>query len=143
MSAGFEILEHPADLGLRAWAPGIAQLFEECALALTDVLFDRETIQPAEAVTITVTGQDYEYLLYNWLSELLYFFDGEKLIFSQFRVLQLEPRPEGWCLHAQGQGEHYDAKRHQIKTYVKAITFHQLNIAETAGSFTALVYLDI
>ena len=35
---GYEILEHTADLGIRAWGPSIEQAFEQAAWGLIDVI---------------------------------------------------------------------------------------------------------
>ena len=40
-------------------------------------------------------------------------------------------------------GETYDATRHEIKIEVKAVTYHQLQIARETDHWTARVILDI
>src|SRR5271170_105570 len=83
----FEILDHPADMGFRACAPNLADLFAQCGKALTSVLVDLESVDGTEMTAVEILGDDLESLLYNWLAEILYLFDGEKKLFSEFVVV--------------------------------------------------------
>ena len=81
----YELFEHTADLGLRATAPDLNALFEEAAKALTSsIVEDPAAIQHETEVAIDIAGTDREYLLFDWLKELLYRFDAEHMIFSRF-----------------------------------------------------------
>lgn len=143
MTAGYEILDRPADLGLRAWAANLPDLFAECGKALTDVIVDIDTINPADIHSADIMAEDIEGLLFNWMSEILYLFDGEKKIFCQFAITGHRTAGGTEYLQAEMRGERYDPERHQIKTYVKAVTFHQLSIKHGEGGYVAEIYLDI
>lgn len=141
--SGFLILDHPADLGFKAWAQNLPDLFAECARALTSVLVDLETIGGEDATAVEILGDDLETLLYNWLAEILYLFDGEKKLFSDYVVLSHRQHEGTEFLQAELRGESYNPAKHQVKTYVKAITFHQLKIERTDQGYSAQVYIDI
>jgi len=143
LASGFEVLDHPADMGFRAWAPTLTDLFAECARALMSVLVDLDSVTADESVGVEVLGDDVETLLYNWLAEIIYLFDGEKKLFRDFSILSHRSSDGTEFLQAELQGEPYDRERHEIKTYVKAITFHQLKVEHTPKGFTAQVFLDI
>ena len=66
-------------------------------------------------------GDDREYLLFDWLRELLYHFDAEHLLFGRFEVHVGRGRPDrpAW-------GEPLDRGRHELAHEVKAITYHGL-----------------
>ncbi len=140
---GFELLDHPADLGFAAWAPTLPDLFAECALALTSILVDLKEVEPRDFVGVEVLGDDIESLLYNWLAEILYQFDGEGRLFCQCNIISHVSRDGTDRLQAELRGEAYDKSRHELKTYVKAVTFHQLSVKHEAQGYTARVYLDI
>jgi SHS2 domain-containing protein len=142
-SPGFEVLDHPADLGISAWGASLPELFVQCARAFTSVLIDLESIEPSEIVEVQVMAEDLEFLLYNWLSELIYRFDGESWLFSRFEITSIERVGGQEILKAELRGEPYDATKHQMKTYVKAITMHQLKIETTREGYYAEVYFDI
>ena len=142
---GFEVLDHPADMGLKIWAPSLDSLFAEAALALTESLFDLNSISQEMNIDIQVSASEKELLLYQWLSEVLFLFDADGLIFNRFEILDLFEEGVNWKLSARGLGEEYDPLKHQVKTYVKAVTMHQLKIEKDSldNLFKAYVYLDI
>lgn len=135
----FEILEHTADIGFRARARTLAELFETAALALESIALETEAIEPRQEYRLEATGEDYESLLVNWLSEVLYWIDGEQLVFHSFRVTEITPAG----VSGRGMGERRDPARHRAKLIVKAVTYHQLRVAETPEGWVAEVYLDI
>ncbi len=72
-----EFFEHTADLGLRARAADLDDLFAEAARALfSAVVEDLGTVVASQRLEIRITGADREYLLFDWLKTLLYHFDA-------------------------------------------------------------------
>ena len=135
----FEILEHTADIGFRAHARSVPELFETAALAMQSIALEVEQAEPRREYPLAASGEDRESLLVNWLSEVLYWIDGKQVVFHRFQVSEWsETRVSG-----AGWGEPRDPGRHPAKLIVKAVTYHQLRIAETAQGFEAEVYLDI
>lgn len=143
MKSGFSFLDHPADMGFSAWAESMPELFATCAKALTSTLVDFDSLSQKTPMAIEVQGDDLETLMFNWLSEILYLFDAERMFFSEYTVTRLENQNGVFHLHVDLQGEAFDQTTHQVKTYVKAITFHQLQIKQIDDRFQAQVYLDI
>src|SRR5262245_50318199 len=87
MKAMYEFFEHTADLGLRMAAPDLDTLFGDAAHALfAAIVEDLTTIEPREQVELELEGDEYEYLLFDWLRELLYRFDTDHLLFGRFEV---------------------------------------------------------
>src|ERR1019366_4188453 len=74
----FEILEHPADIGFRAFGGTLEELFANAAVALVSIACEIEEVAPRTEYALSATGTDHESLLVNWLSEGLYWFDGER-----------------------------------------------------------------
>ena len=130
-------------MGFRAWAPNLSDLFAECGKALTSVLVDLESVDKSEITAVEILGDDLESLLYNWLAEILYLFDGEKKLFSEFVIVSHKRNDGTEFLQAELKGERYVQDKHQIKTYVKAVTFHQMSIVHNEDGYSAQVYLDI
>ena len=134
-----EVFEHTADLGLRARAADLDALFNEAAQALFEaIVTDLATVQPLQRVDITIEGDDREYLLFDWLKELLYHFDAEHLLLGKFEV-----HVEGNRLTAAAWGEPLDRARHQLEHEVKAITYHGLKVEQTPDGWLAEVIVDI
>ena len=135
----YEFFEHTADLGLRVRAESLDALFADAARALFAAIVEQpETVAPRENRTITLTGTDREYLLFDWLKELLYRFDAEHLLLNRFSV---QVGPEG--LKAEVWGEPLDRERHELNHEVKAITYHGLKVEQTDDGWLAEVIVDI
>ena len=114
-------------------------MFENCALALLSIRAEIEDVAPANEYPLTAAGADYESLLVNFLSEVLYVVDGTPVALRSVRVKSLAETAIG----ATGWGEPRDPARHRVKVIVKAVTYHQLKIEQTGQKWSATVYLDI
>ena len=135
----FELYEHTADLGLRARAPDLDTLFAEAARALfAAILEDPDGVRAEERAVFDIPGGQREYLLFDWLRELLYCFDAGHRVFGRFQV---NTHPCG--LSASAWGENFDPARHAVNHAVKAITYHGLRVEQTADGWLAEVIVDI
>jgi SHS2 domain-containing protein len=135
----YELFDHTADLGLRVTAPDLNTLFAEAAECLfSAIVEDVASIQPKESFTLEILGDDREFLLFDWLKELLTRFDSDQLLFREFQV---NVRPDG--LSATIRGEPLDRDRHPLSHEVKAITYHELKVTPTPYGWLAEVIVDI
>jgi SHS2 domain-containing protein len=135
----YETFEHTADLGLRIRAMDLDTLFVEAALALFSVIVeDLTSVQPRQELKVQISGDDREYLLFDWLRELLYHFDSEHLLLSRFEV-----RVSEGGLTGTAWGEPLDRQRHTLDHEVKGITYHGLRVEQTDGGWLAEVIVDI
>jgi SHS2 domain-containing protein len=135
----YEVFEHTADLGLRARAPDLDSLFVEAARALFSVIVeDLNTVEPRQRRDVSLAGDAREYLLLDWLRTLLGWFDAEHLLFSRF-----EARVTPTGLTGSAWGEPLDPDRHTLEHEVKAITYHDFRVEETADGCLAEVIVDI
>ncbi len=135
----YETFEHTADLGLRVRAADLDTLFAEAALALfSAIVEDLATIRPLQQIEVRIDGADREYLLFDWLRELLYRFDARHLLLGRFAVRVTDTGLEG-----QAWGEPIDPARHALGHEVKAITYHGLLVEQTPDGWLAEVIVDI
>lgn len=137
------ILDHTADMGFEVHGKTLQSIFEKSALALTTILTNPYAVSLSEEVAVEIDGSDMDSLMYNWLSELLYLFDGEKKLFGDFGITSFHADNGNFRISARLKGETYDYDKHEIRTYVKAITFHQMEIHNTEPSCWARVFIDI
>lgn len=72
----YEVLEHTADLMVKAYGRTLKECFENAAYAMMDQIVDASSARLTEEVGIAVEGADLEELLYNFLSEVLFIFDA-------------------------------------------------------------------
>ncbi|MEJ2009347.1 MAG: archease [Acidobacteriota bacterium] len=135
----FRILEHTADVGFEAFGATLPEVFENSARALAHLIVDPASVKADEEVRIEVDGANQPDLLVNWLSEILYLHDAEQWLFCDFKVESLDDH----AVSGIAWGEKLDQARHQTNLLVKAITYHQLSLQQTAGGWRAQVYVDI
>ena len=134
-----ELFEHTADLGLRATAPDLGTLFAEAAACLVSAMVeDPASVRPVQEVRIELTGDDREFLLFDWLKELLLRFETDHMLFAAFDVKVTDTG-----LTATARGEPYDPARHVLAHEVKAITYHELKVEPTTDGWMAEVIVDI
>ncbi|MCG6980555.1 MAG: archease [Deltaproteobacteria bacterium] len=134
----FEFIDHTADVGIRVEAPTLEDLFETAGLAFTEVVTSAESLDCSVERRFKLEEDNIETLLVSWLQELLYLLDTEELVFSRFQV-----RLHDCSLEATAWGEVFDPDRHMIKTEIKAVTYHQLEVAESDQGWQAQVIFDI
>jgi SHS2 domain-containing protein len=106
MSEPFEILDHTADTGFRAWGATVAELFENSARAMLAISADLAAVEARSEKSIEVEGENYESLLVNWLNEILYLFDTDAFAPKDFRVDEITPTHLKARLTAHRQGSH-------------------------------------
>jgi SHS2 domain-containing protein len=138
----FELFEHTADLGLRASAATLEELLAEAARGLLAMLVaNPESVRPLQEKTFVVEASEPEYLMFDWLNELLFLFESEKVLMSEFEIRVVESGSLRLTAHC--RGEPMDESRHQMDHEVKAITYHGLKVEQTADDWHAEVIVDI
>ena len=142
--AGYEFREHTADVQVRSWGSSLEEAFSQTAYSLIATITpDLKKITPKIKKTITVEAEDKEALLFDFLSEFLYIFDVDELVFSQIHVSKIEKFKDKYKLQATLKGEKFDLDKHEIGIEVKAITYSFLNIEETHESTIIDIVFDI
>jgi SHS2 domain-containing protein len=136
---GYEFLNHTGDLGIRIWAEDVKELFQEAARALFDIITDIDKVEVHVNRKVTVEASTLEELLVAWLSELLYLHEVKGLLFCDFALTEIN----GGSVRGVAMGEEFCEGRHPIKTSIKAVTYHQLEIKEKDGRWQAQVIFDI
>jgi SHS2 domain-containing protein len=139
MHKGFNILEHPADMGIEAHGSNLKAAFEQAAVGLVSIILDPSKIENIETKMVQIYASDYEQLLVKWLTEVLYLYDGENFVSGKFEIETLTPI----SLTAIIKGEWFNNSKHATKMDVKAITYHQILVQENENGGLIRVYLDI
>jgi protein archease len=160
----FEILEHTADIGLRAHGQSSEELFENAAWGLAEILDVARSprVNGAAAVdaatparspsarsrgapggyaprptTIVLGPADIEGLLVDWMNELILLTEEGKACLAG---LQVEVVGEDG-LQARVDLVHCDPSPEG--TELKAATYHQLAVRQVDDGWVAVVYFDV
>lgn len=139
MQAVFEVLEHTADIGFRVRAATPEELFARAAQALVSLGFETEPIEERESCELAATGWDWESLMVNWLSEVLFVLDAHRMLLKRFEVTRISPE----AVAGRGYGERWNPERHRAKLVIKGVTYHQLAVEQRPEGWYAQVILDI
>ncbi len=140
MAKHCETFEHPADLGLAARADTLAELFEALGEGLADQICPRRAVAARERKKLLARSEDVESLAVEFLGELLGLFHLEKFLARQVRVERISES----AVRAEVTGERYDPARHELGPEIKAVTYHQLEVARRpGGEWIARVILDL
>lgn len=129
-----------ADIAFEAESDTPSGLFVDCALALTDIMVDPATLRAAVSKDFSLTSDDLDRLLYDFLTELIIVKDVDSLLFSDYSVSVSE---DCKSLTAKAKGEPIDRVRHALRNDVKAVTMHLFGVRHVGRSWKATVVLDI
>ena len=132
----YEILEHKADLKIRAFGKTKEELFLNMLKAMSEV--QKPEIKKEESIIkeIKVKSLDLPALLVDFLSEALYLGQTDKetyidVKFKKFSDNELEGKILGYGVESFGED-------------IKAVTYHELDIhQQDSGRWEAIVLFDI
>ena len=135
----FEILDHTADIGLVIYGENLRALFGNAGEAFFRLITDLRKVRRRIERRINIGGESLDRLMVDWLTELLYLHDVENLLFKGFKVESVGK--DG--LKAIVKGEPFREGVHVIKTEVKAVTYHRIEVRQEKGGWRAQVILDL
>jgi len=142
MGKKFEWVEHPSDVGFRAFGRDLAEAFANAGLALFEIMTDTGKVEPKEEVSIELRSESETSLLYDWIDRLIALHDSFNLLLSKFKV-DIERNREGLRLKAKAWGEQFNPSKHPSRTAVKAMTYHMMEIGEEEGRVWVQDVVDI
>jgi len=135
----YQLFDHTADLGIDVFGETQADLFSHAALALFDLMVDAADIQATQYREMVIEGADRTDLFVNFLREILYLFNGEGLVLVECRIAQIDAKR----LTAEIRCGRYDARKHRVKTEIKAVTYHQAAVRKAAQGWQGRVIFDV
>ncbi len=135
----YELIDHTADIGVKAYGTNLSECFENAALAMFDIITDKSEIENVGQYTIQLNADDSEQLLVDWLSELLYLSSAKNLLFGFFKVTLSDYNKR---LSATVFGEKFDFSKHKSGSEIKAVTYHMLEVRKKKP-YHAQVLFDI
>jgi SHS2 domain-containing protein len=132
-----------ADIAFEAIGRDLPELFRDAADATMNVMIDNlDAIEPRETRNIELSNEKIDMLLFDFLQELIYFKDAERLLLRT-REVRIDERDQKCFLKAEAAGEPLDAARHHQRADVKAVTLHDFSVEKQDGGWKARVLLDI
>ena len=135
----YEFFDHTADIGLRVRSRDLNGLFREAAEGLFAVVIE-QIPQRGDPIRLEfeVKGDRLDFLLVDWLNELLYILDTKHLLLDAFDV-----NVANTTLTATAKARPLDLEQDRLLREVKAVTYHNLRVEQTNEGWLAEVILDI
>ena len=133
----YKVLDHATDALIVVTASSLIEAFEVAGYSVVDTILDNSKIEEKKERNIVVNGKDLNYLLYNWLEEIVFLLITEGFAIKKLNIT-LE-RNEKYIISAQIFGEDFDIQKHGFKVEIKSPTFHEMDIQQ--GEETKLRYL--
>jgi len=136
VAAGFEEIDHTADAALHLWAPDFEALLIQAARGAAWIMTDKMSSGPFPVRKhMALEAFDRESLLVAWLGELAYSAEADRELFFSFEFNRVTDSR----LIVDAEGIRVLA----LKTVIKAVTYHDLEIIETERGLEATVVLDV
>jgi riboflavin kinase / FMN adenylyltransferase len=128
-------LKHTADWAIRVTGDSQRQLFARAAAAMF-ALQGADPSQPiALAHKVNVTAEDAPELLVSWLNSLLLGQELDGALYTRFEIQEISP--------VGLRGIAYGYPGAPAHTEIKAVTFYDLDVRETADGWTATLTFDV
>ena len=130
----FQFIDHTADVGIRVSAATLEGVFETAGLAFAELVTSTDSLEYRVERQFNLQEDDIETLLVSWLQELLYLLDTEGYVFGRFQV-KLQNSSLAPVDHL--------AIGLEMRSEIKAVTYHQLEVIQSDEGWQAQVIFDI
>jgi SHS2 domain-containing protein len=131
-----------ADIAFEAEGESVEEVFRGATQALLESMANPTTVTEGWERTIERNDVDPSVLLFDWLSEVVYWKDAAGVV---YRAAPLTLTREGdvWLLRARLIGAPVDQQTQELHADVKGVTKHLYRLSQETGRWKALVVLDI
>lgn len=131
---GYREVAHTADWELEVWGPDLVSLLEHAARGMYHLTDLNLALHPRLTRKLEILMGEPETLLIDFLTELIYLSESERIAFDQFNL-----EINGDLLIARLTGSRIES----IAKDVKAATYHNLRIRETKDGLAANIVFDV
>ena len=144
MAWTFRFLEEIAlaDIGFEAEGESVEEVFRGATQALLESMANSSSVSGGWEREIEQTDVDLPSLLFDWLSEVVYWKDAAGVVFRE-APLTLTRKDEVWLLRARLIGAPVDHQRQELHADVKGVTKHLYMLKQTGDFWKVRVVLDV
>jgi SHS2 domain-containing protein len=144
MAWTFRFLEEIAlaDIAFEVEGESIEDVFHGATQAILETMANPATVSGGWERVIERTDVDPTALLFDWLSEVVYWKDAAGVVFRE-APLTLTREGDAWLLRARLIGAPVDQQTQELHADVKGVTKHLYELKQTGGSWKTRVVLDV
>jgi SHS2 domain-containing protein len=132
-----------ADLAFDAVGDSLHDLFQGATNAVIEVLADPQTIDSVWQQAIECSEEDPAALLFDWLSDLVYWKDAAGVVFSKAELILTQPGDHRWVVTGTLYGEPVNGATQTLRADVKGVTKHLYQLSQEGERWTVRVVLDV
>lgn len=145
MSHAFHFLDDvaTADLAFDASGDSLQELFQGATCAVIETLADPATVGSTWRQTIERTDEDPAELLFDWLSDLVYWKDAAGVVFSRSELTLTRRDHSCWKLMGVLYGEPVNGSTQTLRADVKGVTKHLYRLEQSGERWIVRVVLDV
>lgn len=133
------MIDHTADFGIHVFGSDSKALFSNAVVAMFDLLTDIGSLKGLEHIDLEISGEDWADLMVNWLRETLFLWSGREMLVKMAFIQSLTQHH----LSATVALDPYLPDRHVIKTEIKAVTYHQIQVNSGPSGWEAKIIFDV
>jgi SHS2 domain-containing protein len=141
LSSHYNFIDHTADIAVEVKADSLEELFIASALAFRESVMDFQQQDSIDAYKISLNSHSLESLLVNFLNELNFRLTYKRKIFNNIRDLEIFKKDDSWNLEC--ILNETDIDEDKIKTEIKSVTYHQMEIKKIKGEYSTRIVFDI
>ncbi len=139
----YKFIDHTADIAAEINGSTYEELFISAAYAWKVSVIEIANEYTEDDKFIRLSSSSLEILLVDFLNELNFLLIVRKWVTVRINEISLTLYNSEWQLTAKISGTHYSPEKHTLKTEIKAITFHQMQIERTGEKFSTRIVFDI
>jgi len=144
MAGTFRFLEEIAlaDIAFEAEGESVEEVFRGATQALLESMANPTTVSGGWERAIERSDVDPSALLFDWLSEVVYWKDAAGVVFREAPLI-LRREGDVWLLRARLIGAPVDQQAQELHADVKGVTKHLYELKPTGGCWKVRVVLDV
>ena len=133
------MLNHTADFGILVRGKDIKNVFKKAAFVMMHIMVDGKTTERSKETKLSIDGKDLPELMVNWLGEILYLFNGEKEVVNDIQIDAISRSH----LDATLKISPFEPDLHEILREIKAVTYHQIEVAKKNDCWETKIIFDM
>ena len=131
-----------ADIAFEAEGESVEEVFRGATQALLESMANPATVSGGWERAIEQSDVDPSALLFDWLSEVVYWKDAAGVVFREAPLI-LTREGDVWLLRARLIGAPVDQHSQELRNDVKGVTKHLYELKQDGRQWKAKVVLDV
>ncbi len=135
----YKLIDHTADFGIHVFGLNPKDLFINAASAMFEQIAESEDKSWEKKHDIKISGADWPDLMVNWLRELLFLWSARQMLIKDIDISSITETG----LAAVLAYDAYHPDNHILKSEIKAVTYHQIQVKESSTGWEAKIIFDV